>query len=137
MCSMGLHVLYGCMFRIACVVRMFQIACVVWLYVRIRVLYVCFRLHVLYGCMLGIVCCMAVFCGLHVLCGCVFRIACVVQWRIQHRAYQAYAPPPILGENIALSCIFLNKVKLTPIFQPKCGLRPLLLHILDPPLLYG
>ena len=43
-------------------------------------------------------------------------------------------PPPLIGENIAFSCIFLNKVKLTIFLQPKCGLRPLLLHILDPPL---
>ena len=43
-------------------------------------------------------------------------------------------PPPVLGENIAFLCIFLKKVKLTPLFQPKCGLRPLLLHILNPPL---
>ena len=43
-------------------------------------------------------------------------------------------PPPPIGKNIAFSCIFLNKVKLTIFFQPKCGLRPLLLHILDPPL---
>ena len=57
----------------------------------------------------------------------------ICQWRIQHRAYPAYAPP-LIGENIAFSCIFFNKVKLTIFFQPKCGLRPLLLHILDPPL---
>ena len=44
-------------------------------------------------------------------------------------------PPPPYCENIAVSCIFWNKVKLTILFQPKCGLRPLLLHILDPPLL--
>ena len=43
-------------------------------------------------------------------------------------------PPPVISENIGFSCIFFNKVKLTPLFQPKCGLRPLLLHILDPPL---
>ena len=43
-------------------------------------------------------------------------------------------PPPVIGENIEFSCIFFNKVKLTPLFQPKCGLRPLLLHILDPSL---
>ena len=44
--------------------------------------------------------------------------------------------PPVIGENFEFSCIFLNKVKLTPLFQPKCcGLRPLVLHILDPPLL--
>ena len=43
-------------------------------------------------------------------------------------------PPPVIGENIEFSCIFLNKVKLTSFFQPKCGLRPLLLNILDPPL---
>ena len=42
--------------------------------------------------------------------------------------------PPLIGENIAFSCIFWNKVKLTPLFQPKCGLRLLLLHILDTPL---
>ena len=58
----------------------------------------------------------------------------ICQWRIQHRAYPAYAPPPLISENIAFSCIFLNKVKLTIFFQPKCGLRPILLHILDPPL---
>ena len=40
-CMLGLHVKYGCMFRIACAVCMLQIACVVWLYVRIRVLYGC------------------------------------------------------------------------------------------------
>ena len=43
-------------------------------------------------------------------------------------------PPPLFGENIAFSSIFWNKVKLAILFQPKCGLRPLLLHILDPPL---
>ena len=43
-------------------------------------------------------------------------------------------PPPLIGENIAFSCIFGNKVKLAILYQPKCGLRPLLLHILDPPL---
>ena len=34
----------------------------------------------------------------------------IIQWRIQHRAYPAYAPPPppVIGENIELSCIFLN-----------------------------
>ena len=30
----------------------------------------------------------------------------VPQWRIQHRAYPAYAPPPLIGENIAFSSIF-------------------------------
>ena len=38
-------------------------------------------------------------------------------------------PPPFIGENI-----FLNEDKLTSFSQPKCGLRPRLLHILDPPL---
>ena len=28
------------------------------------------------------------------------------------------APPPLIGENIAFSCISLNKVKLTPLFYP-------------------
>ena len=42
--------------------------------------------------------------------------------------------PPLIGEKIAFSSIFWNKVKLTILFQPKCGLRPFLLHILDPPL---
>ena len=55
----------------------------------------------------------------------------ICQWRIQHRAYPAYAPPPPYWLKY---CIFLNKVKLIIFFQPKCGLRPLLLHILDPPL---
>ena len=45
-------------------------------------------------------------------------------------------PPPLIGENIAFSCIFWNKVKVTILVQPKCGLRPLLLHILDPPLVH-
>ena len=45
-------------------------------------------------------------------------------------------PPPLIGENIAFSCILGNKVKVTILFQPKCGLRPLLLHILDPPLVH-
>ena len=38
------------------------------------------------------------------------------------------------SENNAFSCIFRNKVKLAHLFRPKCGLRPLLLHILDSPL---
>ena len=41
----------------------------------------------------------------------------VYQWRIQHRAYPAYAPPPLIGGNIAFSCIFWYKVKLTPLFS--------------------
>ena len=45
------------------------------------------------------------------------------QWRIQHRAYPAYAPP-LLGENLAFSCIFWNKVKLTPFFSAKIWLTP-------------
>ena len=47
------------------------------------------------------------------------------------------APPPLFGENIAFSCIFLNKVKLIPLFSAKMWLTPPpLLHILDPPLLH-
>ena len=47
-----------------------------------------------------------------------------MQWRIQHRAYPAYAPPPVICENIAFSCIFFNKVKLTPLFSAKMWLTP-------------
>ena len=45
-----------------------------------------------------------------------------IQWRIQHRAYPAYAP--LLGENIAFSCIFWYKVKLTSLFSVKMWLTP-------------
>ena len=45
------------------------------------------------------------------------------------------APPlPLLVIILHFHAFFFNKVKLTIFFQPKCGLRPLLLHILDPPL---
>ena len=33
-------------------------------------------------------------------------------------------PPSLIGENIAFSCIFLNKVKLTPLFSAKMWLTP-------------
>ena len=33
-------------------------------------------------------------------------------------------PPPLLDENIAFSCIFWNKVKLTPLFSAKMWLTP-------------
>ena len=32
--------------------------------------------------------------------------------------------PPVIGENIEFSCIFLNKVKLTPLFSAKMWLTP-------------
>ena len=44
-------------------------------------------------------------------------------------------PPPLLVKILNFHAFFLNIVKLTALFQPKCSLRPLLLHILDPPLL--
>ena len=34
---------------------------------------------------------------------------CIMQWRIQHRAVPAYTP--LIGENIAFSCIFREKSK--------------------------
>ena len=50
------------------------------------------------------------------------------QWRIQHRAYPAYAPR-VIGENIEFSGIFLNKVKLTPLSSAKMWLTlPPLAH---------
>ena len=33
-------------------------------------------------------------------------------------------PPPLIGENIAFSCIFWNKVKLRPLFSAKKWLTP-------------
>ena len=48
----------------------------------------------------------------------------ICQWRIQHRAYPAYAPPPLIGENIAFSCICFIKVKLTIFFSAKMWLTP-------------
>ena len=56
------------------------------------------------------------------------------QWRIQHRAYPAYAPLPLLVKVLNFHAFFWIKWSWHPFFQPKCGLRPLLLHILDPPL---
>ena len=44
-------------------------------------------------------------------------------------------PPPFITENIAFSCIFRKKVKLTPVFSAKMwSTPPPLLHILDSPL---
>ena len=45
----------------------------------------------------------------------------VQQWRIQQ---WRIPPPPLLGENIDFLCIFLNKVKLTPLFSAKMWLTP-------------
>ena len=33
-------------------------------------------------------------------------------------------PPPLIGGNIAFSCSFWNKVKLTPLFSVKMWLTP-------------
>ena len=48
---------------------------------------------------------------------------CIMQWRIQHRAEPAYAP--LIGENIAFSCIFWEKSKAnTPFFGQNVAYAP-------------
>ena len=61
--------------------------------------------------------------------------ACMIMTWIKNEWKESSVLAGFIPQTI--SCwpgIFWNKVKLTPLFQPKCGLRPLLLHILDPPL---
>ena len=48
--------------------------------------------------------------------------------------YCIFMHPPLLVKILHFHAFFWEKVKLTSLFQPKCGLRPHLLHILDSPL---